>query len=78
MSALKTDSEFSLAVLTAVMAAPFDYAATAALPLTSITAWEALFDRLGISQSGQDEGKSILIIGGAGDVGSIATLDGNG
>ncbi len=44
----------------------------AALPLTSITAWEALFERLDISASGKNEGKSILIIGGAGGVGSIA------
>lgn len=44
----------------------------AALPLTSITAWEALFTRLGVSRSGADEGKRILIIGGAGGVGSIA------
>lgn len=50
-----------------------DYAAAAALPLTAITAWEALFDRLGISRQGDDEGKTILIIGGAGGVGSIAT-----
>jgi len=48
----------------------FDQAA--ALPLTSITAWEALFERLGISPRGEDAGKSILIIGGAGGVGSIA------
>lgn len=44
----------------------------AALPLTSITAWEALFDRLGIDRGGADEGKRILIVGGAGGVGSIA------
>ncbi len=44
----------------------------AALPLTSITAWEALFERLGVSKSGADEGKRILIIGGAGGVGSMA------
>jgi zinc-binding alcohol dehydrogenase family protein len=44
----------------------------AALPLTSITAWEGLFDRLGISKDGKDRGKTILIIGGAGGVGSIA------
>jgi zinc-binding alcohol dehydrogenase family protein len=44
----------------------------AALPLTSITAWEALFDRLGVSQQGADAGKSVLIVGGAGGVGSIA------
>ena len=49
-----------------------DFAASAALPLTSLTAWEAMFDRLGISPSGADAGKSILIIGGAGGVGSIA------
>lgn len=48
----------------------FDQAA--ALPLTSITAWEALFDRLDISTEDDDAGKSILIIGGAGGVGSIA------
>ncbi|MFV8781528.1 zinc-binding alcohol dehydrogenase family protein [Microbulbifer sp. SA54] len=49
-----------------------DFAAAAALPLTSLTAWEALFERLGISSTGDDAGKSILIIGGAGGVGSIA------
>ena len=48
-----------------------DYAETAALPLTSITAWEALFDRLKINPE-LDGGKQILIIGGAGGVGSIA------
>ncbi len=49
-----------------------DFAAAAALPLTSITAWEALFERLNISRNGADAGKSILIINGAGGVGSIA------
>ena len=49
-----------------------DFPASAALPLTSLTAWEALFERLGISPTGDDAGKSILIIGGAGGVGSIA------
>ncbi|MBB5212370.1 zinc-binding alcohol dehydrogenase family protein [Microbulbifer hydrolyticus] len=49
-----------------------DFQASAALPLTSITAWEALFDRLGISPEGKDSGKTILIVGGAGGVGSIA------
>ena len=45
----------------------------AALPLTAITAWESLFDRLGIPlRPEQNHGKSILIIGGAGGVGSIA------
>ena len=45
----------------------------AAMPLTSITAWEALFERLDfVPQAGANSGKSILIIGGAGGVGSIA------
>ena len=47
------------------------FAEAAALPLTSITAWEVMFDRLGIARGGAD-GKSLLIIGGAGGVGSIA------
>jgi zinc-binding alcohol dehydrogenase family protein len=41
-----------------------------AMPLCTITAWESLFDRLGINES--DAGKSILLIGAAGGVGSIA------
>lgn len=48
-----------------------DFAAAAALPLTSITAWEALFDRLKVDPE-IDRDKQILIIGGAGGVGSIA------
>ncbi|WP_410514957.1 zinc-binding alcohol dehydrogenase family protein [Paenibacillus sp. BR2-3] len=53
-----------------------DFAQAAALPLTSITAWEGLFDRLGISHSveeNKNKNKSILIIGAAGGVGSITT-----
>ena len=49
-----------------------DNANAAALPLTSITAWELLFDRLAIPQGG-GEGQSLLIIGAAGGVGSILT-----
>ena len=49
-----------------------DFARAAAFPLTSITAWEALFERLNIDRRGADEGKSILIVNGAGGVGSIA------
>jgi NADPH:quinone reductase len=45
--------------------------AAAAMPLTGLTAWEILFDRIRISKE-KDNGKSILIIGGAGGVGSIA------
>ena len=45
----------------------------AAMPLTSITAWEALFERLGfVPEAKANSGKSILIIGGAGGVGSVA------
>lgn len=47
-----------------------DFAQAAALPLTAITAWEALFDRLRIQQ-GEKDG-AVLILGGAGGVGSIA------
>ena len=47
-----------------------DNAHAAALPLTSITAWELLFDRLGV-QEGGGEGDSLLIIGAGGGVGSI-------
>lgn len=50
-----------------------DFAAAAALPLTSLTAWEMLFDRFGIAQSIKSNGKSLLIIGAAGGVGSIMT-----
>ena len=49
-----------------------DYPSAAALPLTGLTAWEALFERLQISPSGADAGKTLLVIGGAGGVGSIA------
>ena len=43
------------------------FAEAAALPLTVITAWELLFDRL---KAGKDEDESLLIVGGAGGVGS--------
>ncbi|MCS5592854.1 MAG: zinc-binding alcohol dehydrogenase family protein [Gammaproteobacteria bacterium] len=46
------------------------FAEAAAMPLTTVTAWESLFDRLGINED--DAGKSILLIGAAGGVGSIA------
>ena len=45
--------------------------AAAVMPLTGLTAWEILFDRMRISLE-KDKGKTILIIGGAGGVGSIA------
>lgn len=43
----------------------------AVMPLTGLTAWEILFDRIRINAE-KDKGKTILIIGGAGGVGSIA------
>jgi len=49
-----------------------DFAQAAALPLTTITAWEGMFERMGISRGGADAGKRLLILGGAGGVGSIA------
>ncbi|MCK0189172.1 zinc-binding alcohol dehydrogenase family protein [Arenibacter sp. F20364] len=45
------------------------YAEAAALPLTTLTAYEMLFDRLQVSKD--DANKSILVIGAAGGVGSI-------
>jgi zinc-binding alcohol dehydrogenase family protein len=47
-----------------------DAAQAAALPLTSITAWELLFDRLGVAEGG-GEGDTLLIVGAGGGVGSI-------
>ncbi|MGX9181452.1 zinc-binding alcohol dehydrogenase family protein [Mesorhizobium sp. BHbdii] len=48
------------------------YAEAAALPLTAVTAWETLFDRLDVRKPVAGAAPAILIIGGAGGVGSIA------
>ena len=48
-----------------------DFAQAAAIPLTAITAWEAYFDRMKIDPGGAQRGATLLIIGGAGGVGSI-------
>ena len=48
-----------------------NFAHAAALPLTTITAWELLFDRLGVAQGRKKDEGSLLVIGGAGGVGSI-------
>ncbi|MFN0162427.1 MAG: zinc-binding alcohol dehydrogenase family protein [Burkholderiales bacterium] len=54
------------------MPATLDFAAAAALPLTAITAWEGLFDRLKVSAPPDvRQRKSILVVGGAGGVGSM-------
>lgn len=47
------------------------FAEAAALPLTSITAWELLFDRLGVAPGKTHLGQSLLVVGAAGGVGSI-------
>jgi NADPH2:quinone reductase len=49
-----------------------DWAETAALPLTALTAWEMLFDRLDVTRPISGAARAILIIGGAGGVGSMA------
>ncbi len=50
-----------------------DFAQAAALPLTTITAWELLFDRFGVLPGKRATDESLLIIGAAGGVGSILT-----
>lgn len=69
-----TNSEFHLVDERIVGRKPasLDFAAAAALPLTAITAWEMLFDRLKVRDAVPGAAKAILIIGGAGGVGSIA------
>ncbi|ULU25335.1 zinc-binding alcohol dehydrogenase family protein [Dyella terrae] len=49
-----------------------DFAQAAALPLTTITAWEMLFDRLGVPRGSTPRSGVILVVGGAGGVGSMA------
>lgn len=51
--------------------ANLDFAQAAALPLTALTAWELLFDRLGVSADRTKTGEAILITGAAGGVGSV-------
>ncbi|WP_282340776.1 zinc-binding alcohol dehydrogenase family protein [Pseudomonas sp. PS02288] len=50
-----------------------DFAQSAALPLTAITAWELLFERLQIAEGEASRGQSLLIVGASGGVGSILT-----
>jgi NADPH2:quinone reductase len=69
-----TNSQFHLVDARIVGRKPktLSNAEAAALPLTAITAWEMLFDRLDIRRSVPGAANAILIIGGAGGVGSIA------
>jgi len=68
-----TNSEFHLVDERIVGAKPksLSFAQAAALPLTTITAWELLFDRLGAVPGKSVDPRTLLITGGAGGVGSI-------
>jgi zinc-binding alcohol dehydrogenase family protein len=68
-----TNSEFHLVDERIVGAKPktLSFAQAAALPLTSITAWELLFDRLGALPGKSLDPRTLLIVGGAGGVGSV-------
>ena len=68
-----TNSEFHLVDERIVGRKPktLSFTQAAALPLTSITAWELLFDRLGVQPGKSVDPRTLLIIGGAGGVGSI-------
>ncbi len=68
-----TNSEFHLVDERIVGQKPrsLSFAQAAALPLTSITAWELLFDRLGAVPGKSLDPRTLLITGGAGGVGSI-------
>ena len=68
-----TNAEFHLVDERIVGRKPtsLDFLHAAALPLPSLTAWEMLFDRLGVKPGKSVGAGSLLIIGGAGGVGSI-------
>ncbi|HYD80122.1 MAG TPA: zinc-binding alcohol dehydrogenase family protein [Paucimonas sp.] len=53
------------------MPVTLSFAEAAALPLTAITAWELLFDRLRVLDNDAASGKTLLVVGAAGGVGSI-------
>jgi NADPH:quinone reductase len=69
-----TNQEFHLVDerIVGTMPRSLSFVQAAALPLTAITAWEMLFDRLAIRIGKPASAGAILIIGGAGGVGSIA------
>lgn len=68
-----TNAEFHLVDERIVGAKPksLSFTQAAALPLTAITAWELLFDRLGVTAGKSADTRHLLVIGGAGGVGSI-------
>jgi zinc-binding alcohol dehydrogenase family protein len=69
-----TDAEYHLVDERIVGGKParLDFAEAAAMPLTALTAWELLFDRIGVRQGEDADRRSLLVIGGAGGVGSMA------
>jgi zinc-binding alcohol dehydrogenase family protein len=69
-----TDAEFHAVDERIVGPKParLDFAESAALPLTALTAWELLFDRIGAAPGPHADRRSLLIVGGGGGVGSIA------
>ena len=69
-----SNAEYQLVDACLVGHAPqsLDLADAAALPLTAITVWELLFQRMPFDSEHGGEGKSLLVIAGAGGVGSIA------
>ena len=50
--------------------ASWTFEEAAAVPLVALTAWELLFERMGIDPDGSDRGTALLVINGAGGVGS--------
>ena len=68
-----TNSEFHLVDERIVGFKPksLTFAQAAAIPLTGITAWEMLFDRLTVVRGAASDGRALLVMGGAGGVGSI-------
>ncbi|MDE1893039.1 MAG: zinc-binding alcohol dehydrogenase family protein [Pseudomonadota bacterium] len=69
-----SNAEYQLVDARLVGHAPrsIELADAAALPLTALTAWELLFQRMPFDSEDGGSGRSLLIIGGAGGVGSIA------
>lgn len=68
-----SNSEFQLVDerITGKKPETLSFAEAAALPLTTLTAYESFFDRLGIDRNGANAGETILIVGAGGGVGSI-------
>lgn len=69
-----TNAEYHLVDARIVAKKPvtLDWAEAAAMPLTTITAWEVLFDRLRVSEPVPGAAPAVLVIGGAGGVASMA------